>query len=284
MANPRDQARILAGMGGAIQADRKALQGDAPPTTNDLTEYARARQQGYQGSWMDYQRDVANMRKVASTTVNVGQSRFGTIPPGFELRRGQDGGLSMSPIEGSPAARGLADAEAAAAAKDELTQRYGSVVAEDIGRAIDMVEGANFPVTGFGSLAAPLPGTPPHDLSKLLDTVKANAGFDKLQQMREASPTGGALGQVSERENQLLQAAIGNLEQSQSTDQLLFNLRRVGRIYSDIIHGPGNGPRYDQGGGAGVRQGSQPMPGMIEDGYRFLGGDPADPNNWERAQ
>jgi hypothetical protein len=61
--------------------------------------------------------------------------------------------------------------------------------------------------------------------------------------MRASSPTGGALGQVTDFENRLLQATIGNLEQSQSKDQLLYNLRRVKDTYLDIVHGPGNRPK-----------------------------------------
>ena len=76
----------------------------------------------------------------------------------------------------------------------------------------------------------------------LLDTVEANIGFDKLQQMRAASPTGGALGQVSERENKLLQATYGSLSQSQSEEQFKRNLRRLRETYLDTIHGEGQGP------------------------------------------
>ena len=38
--------------------------------------------------------------------------------------------------------------------------------------------------------------------------------------MRDASPTGGALGQVSERELGYLQSVLGSLEQSQTADEL----------------------------------------------------------------
>src|SRR3546814_19130626 len=86
---------------------------------------------------------------------------------------------------------------------------------------------STLPVAGFGSWASALPGTPQHDAARLVDTVKANVGFDKLQAMREASPPGGALGQVSETENRLLQSVLGNLEQSQSPEQFRRNLGRV---------------------------------------------------------
>ena len=60
--------------------------------------------------------------------------------------------------------------------------------------------------------------------------------------MRDASPTGGALGQVSERELALLQNSVAALEQSQSKEQFVRNLNIVREKYLDTIHGPGNRP------------------------------------------
>lgn len=69
------------------------------------------------------------------------------------------------------------------------------------------------------------------DLAKAIDTVVANIGFDRLTEMRQASPTGGALGAVTERELALLQSTIASLAQSQSQKQLLDNLQRVEAQY-----------------------------------------------------
>ena len=51
----------------------------------------------------------------------------------------------------------------------------------------------------------------------LLNTIKARGGFQELNNMKQSSPTGGALGQVSDREEQLLQNAFGSLDTSQDT-------------------------------------------------------------------
>lgn len=101
------------------------------------------------------------------------------------------------------------------------------VVDQDIDRALKQASGWT---TGTaGSVLSNLPGTGAHDLFNTLETIRANIGFDKLQAMRNASPTGGALGQVSEFENRLLQSVQGALQQGQTKGQLVSNLRRVQR-------------------------------------------------------
>lgn len=128
---------------------------------------------------------------------------------------------------------------------DQLKAVQSDLVNDDIQRALNSLDGA-MPVTGMvGSLSKGIPGTPAHDMQEILTTIQANIGFDKLQAMREASPTGGALGQVSDFENRQLQAIYGSLAQSQSEEQFRYNLMRLYNTYNDTVHGAGNGNRYD---------------------------------------
>lgn len=81
--------------------------------------------------------------------------------------------------------------------------------------------------TGFGSLASPIPTTTARDLENAIKPILATLAFDRLQQMRDESKTGGALGQVSERELDLLQSAVSSLDTGQSLDAFLANLDKI---------------------------------------------------------
>lgn len=84
----------------------------------------------------------------------------------------------------------------------------------------EVFDNTSWKTTGFiGWALSKIPSTDAYDLAKDLDTIKANIGFDKLDQMRQSSPTGGALGQVSERENTLLQQVWGSVDQAQSREE-----------------------------------------------------------------
>lgn len=89
----------------------------------------------------------------------------------------------------------------------------------------------------FGGMLSNFGGSEAKDVGELLKTVEANISFDYLQAMRASSPTGGALGQVSERELALLGATAGSLDQSQSSEQLLETLNRLDRQFLEVIHG-----------------------------------------------
>ena len=60
-----------------------------------------------------------------------------------------------------------------------------------------------------------------------LDTLKSNIAFGELTAMREASKTGGALGQVSNIELGLLESALGALKMSQSPENFVKQLDKI---------------------------------------------------------
>jgi hypothetical protein len=107
-----------------------------------------------------------------------------------------------------------------------------------IGKVDQALEQTGLLSAGLASLTKIIPATPAKNLDSTVDTIKANLGFAQLQQMREASPTGGALGQVSERELTALQSALSSLDQAQSPAQLKKSLKEVSTHYQawkDII-------------------------------------------------
>jgi len=137
-------------------------------------------------------------------------------------------------------AKGLAAYnKAMAKGKGSGTGGFGAIVVNDaISRALPLI--GNGWSTGFASYLSAIPGTEAQALKNNLATIKANIGFDKLQAMRDASPTGGALGQVSERELMFLQSVFGSLDQSQSSEELAYNIQLLQYVYNSIVHGEGN--------------------------------------------
>ena len=110
----------------------------------------------------------------------------------------------------------------------EQAKLQDQYVIEDIDQALTQ---AGPWTTGFaGSVGSFVSGSPQSDLAFTLVGIKANLGFDKLQAIRDASPTGGALGAVTERELDLLQSAWGSVAQAQSEQQFKSRLARLKQI------------------------------------------------------
>jgi hypothetical protein len=92
----------------------------------------------------------------------------------------------------------------------DATQRFDTWVDD----AIEMSGVWN---NGFiGNMLSAVKGTGAYNLRATLESMAAFAGFETLNDMRQRSPTGGALGQVSEKELALLVSAFGSLDQAQS--------------------------------------------------------------------
>lgn len=143
-----------------------------------------------------------------------------------------------APVPGSPAAQAIKKAEN----KDLLTQanaeRAGDTVIQDIGRALHLLENSNSWATGRGAMLSKYdPESDASTLQGLYDSVLGNVGFDYLNSMREASPTGGALGAVNSTELAFLQGVLGRLDITSRRDIQIDNLKRINNIYLDKIYG-----------------------------------------------
>jgi hypothetical protein len=122
--------------------------------------------------------------------------------------------------------------EARQAEKNERKEALTQTTITTIDNVMGTLDTARKQIGTFtaGTLGSPLsllPGTPAKNLAANLETIKANLGFDRLQQMRDASPTGGALGQVAIQELVALQSTIASLDIQQTPAQLRKNLDKI---------------------------------------------------------
>lgn len=137
---------------------------------------------------------------------------------------------------------------------------FNQNVDEDV-RLIDEILRSNNlgGVTGAGSMLSKVPGTGYADTKAKLDRLTNRGAFNTLAEMRANSPTGGALGSVSDRENAMLASAAGTLSTAQSPAALAKALReykskllqsktRINTSFADF-YGNGVSPS-SQGGGA----------------------------------
>ncbi len=140
-------------------------------------------------------------------TINIGPNgeEYGDPGAGLVWQRGADGKVALDergapiaiPFQGGKAYADMMEAEAAGAAKDENKETKAGIVVEDVDRALALIKKDPFWTTGImGQWLSNLGGTPATDVKRLTETVKANAGFNELQAMRDSSPSGAALGAI----------------------------------------------------------------------------------------
>lgn len=138
-------------------------------------------------------------------------------------------------IEGGKQEKEVSEEDQARIEQFTNQSRSGRIVLENLDRAIELAQ--NPLATGLAGQilenvgANPLTGSAAVDLAKTVETVSATIGFDRLQRMRDESPTGGALGQVAVQELVALRATMGSLDLKQSREVITRNLKRVKSEY-----------------------------------------------------
>lgn len=154
--------------------------------------------------------------------------QFGKPPAGYRWK--PDGALEAIP--GGPTDIKAGAEGVKAEQRKQAAEGSANNVLSAVKDAKDLV-GVN--TAGLGSSLAKIPGTDARDLSAKLETVKSNLGFDRLQQMRDMSPTGGALGAVAVQELTALQATVASLDQGQSRAELTKSLNKIEGHYNNWL-------------------------------------------------
>ena len=97
---------------------------------------------------------------------------------------------------------------------------------------MELLEGSTRAVDGVLQY---IPGTDEKTIQGKLQMLVSNIGFAEIQKMREQSKSGGALGQVTEKELAFLQAVLGRLSQFDKPQVLRENLGIVLESYNESV-------------------------------------------------
>lgn len=243
------------GVGGSVfkqalgdRQERVSAQGVMDPLTGEMAtnpEYASQKEETRRGQILkqavDYQNrqeerqfraDQAEENRVfRKSLANIAASNRGGGGGGPKLPKPVAGymwnadGSAQIAIPGTPQAAKADDVARASGAKGRMAIERADSILSEIARAKEMTGGMT---TGIpGAVLSKLYGGKAFDLKKSIDTIKANIGFQELQAMREASPTGGALGQVAVQELVYLQSVLGSLDTLQSEEALSLALDKA---------------------------------------------------------
>lgn len=172
---------------------------------------------------------VEKVRKNEMTLPEALSAKTKGAKPPLGFRWTEDGNLEVIP--GGPADIKL----------NKINEKEGMLMKGQVQKAdliISKVDQALAKIgpssTGWGAkMFGNVPATKAKSLRSDIETIKANLGFQQLQDMRASSPTGGALGQVSDREISLLTSALASLDPELDEEKLQSNLNEVKLHYQN---------------------------------------------------
>lgn len=186
------------------------------------------------------------------------------LPAGTVAQRGENGKIDIVSKPSATDARLSMQARAAKGALSGSLQQLDRLKQAAMDLKNDPGLGG---VTGYRGHIPDLPGSDAARARAQLDTLKSQIGFGVLQQMREMSKTGGALGSVSDRENTMLQNNLAALSTNQSAEDFAKSLDKI-VSYVDDAKARMQGAYQDTYGdvtGGGQDNSRQPASGGIDD-------------------
>jgi hypothetical protein len=174
--------------------------------------------------------------KISQARLNLEQDKvlreqtMGTIPAGYRLNKDTK---ELEAIPGGPTTVPLAPKELQAreAKFPQATTALKTFDSTSDNLIKDLERLKKHP--GLSNITGVIAGRTPsltaqgREAQALYDKIIARGGFQELQSLRQSSPTGGALGNVSNQEGQSLRQAFGALDRTQDASSIRNEIDRL---------------------------------------------------------
>ena len=178
-----------------------------------------------------------HISQIGGGGVNI--TNEGTIPAGYQAVRDAQGRVTaVQPLPGSPAALEMEQALKARDTQGGRKQTSTDVITNAASNARELIKSGTLTTGTLGRIASNLTESDAAELRRQVDVLKSNATIENLTAMRQASPTGGALGSVTEKEGAMLAAAAGAIDPNAGNEQVAKQLDNYEKTLLRVIHGP----------------------------------------------
>lgn len=226
-----------------IQKQRTAkAEAERALSTEDTKEYDRAVAQGYKGTLEDW---VLSTKRAGATQINTGETLdkdgiiLGKIPEGHGLLKDPSapGGYRMIPLAGTDDAHKIAEDALKAREAAGISATRARTALGTISNIKRLAEDSTMPVVGkFTQI--PFYGFMNPSYESVKNELEALGGaiaMENLGDIRATSPTGGALGSITEMENRMMMGYYGNIQQSTDEETFNINLDRVADQWRQFV-------------------------------------------------
>ena len=202
---------------------------------NDIDQKEKDRQ------LRELQLEFDKFQEERSYKFKMHQAQYGDEPEAGTYIPDMDKPNVVAPVKGSKWEHQLIKEEDdKATQKRKLNRTYNDALnfAELSITKLEKIKGqAGITTTGIlGKFLGFVPGRKAFDLKANIETLKGRLGLDRLMAMKENSARGASgLGQLSEKELDLLVAYVSNLDNAQSEEQFIENANLVIESYERLI-------------------------------------------------
>lgn len=211
----------------AAQQAARAAQQERLAQSAAQAELARQQQAAIAEENRTSREAIAAENNAARSSLSAQRKEDSLRPPqGYDWGPADaDGKKTLYPVKGGPA-----DTKLAGVFNTDTAMLTNSISAFDR-LATSANEVLNHPglpgITGLRGALPNIPGGDAANAQSLLATLKSQVGFGVLQDMRNNSKTGGALGAVSDAEGKRLENNLAALEKAQSLEQFQAQLKKI---------------------------------------------------------